>query len=197
MAIRGTFKDLSFFEMVQIMFCCKKTGRMEATLEKKWAMVIFSGGELWHIEPRGFDGTTADEVMHNMIGLAEGNFVFQSLPWIPDIERSLTMTTADIIERYSQHREADGGGEMSSPMNASIKALRLKENAESKIRYVPQNVRKILQCIDGVRTRDEVIALSQLKQDIAEVILKDLTVQEVIEEIDAVPEQPPVGAAAS
>ncbi len=199
MAVKGTFKDFSFLDLLQCMLVCRKTGRVEITFENKWAMVIFRDGEVWHIEPRGFKGANSDEILYALVNMPDGNFVFQRIQVLPTLDRTLTVSSAEIIEQLVQRQETDAltGQPMGGP-GAPPQVLKLRDGAESKVRYVPQNVKKILQGIDGKRTPDEVIAQSQLDPAMGAQIIKDLIAQEILEIVDAVkPEETPEPAPAS
>lgn len=65
--------------------------------------------------------------------------------------------------------------------------LKFKPGAEAKVRYVPQNVEKVLQAIDGRRSINEVLKLSQIKSAQAAQIIKELIRHGILEALD--PEQ--------
>jgi hypothetical protein len=56
--------------------------------------------------------------------------------------------------------------------------------AEAKVRYVPQNVKQVIKCINGVRTVEEVVQCSQLDETKALQILRELINHHIIELVD-------------
>jgi len=59
--------------------------------------------------------------------------------------------------------------------------VRFTSGAEAKVRYVPQNVKKVITCIDGTRTVEEILQCSQLSQDQAIMILRELIKHDILE----------------
>jgi hypothetical protein len=183
MAVKGTFKDISFIELIQLMHMSRKTGRVEVTHENRWAMVIFREGVLWHVEPRGFRGASPEEVLYAIIGMTEGNFVFQRVQVLPALERSINLSTENIIMEGTKRLDeeivvaaADGGETRVS----SREVLQVKPGTEAKVRYVPQAVKRVLQAINGHRCLDEVVQEAQLDPAQSQQIIKDLITQGVV-----------------
>jgi hypothetical protein len=186
-AVKGSFKDLNFLDLVVAMKTWGKTGRIEISHEAKWAMAVFRDGEVWGIQPRGIQANTQDELMYILCKMTDGNFVFQSMPSIPDFERMLTVTSEEVIQRLvapiaGQEGEA-GAGE--SP----YKVLKMKPGMEAKVRYVPQNVKKVLTAINGKLNIAEVVAACGLDEVQAEAVIKDLLTNEIIDLVDPTQEE--------
>jgi len=59
--------------------------------------------------------------------------------------------------------------------------VRFTRGAEEKVRYVPQNVKQVIKCIDGARTVEEVMQCSQLDQTQALQILRELIKHHILE----------------
>jgi hypothetical protein len=59
--------------------------------------------------------------------------------------------------------------------------VRFKSGAEAKVRYVPQNVKKVITCVNGVRTVEEIISDSGLDQEPAAQILRELINHGILE----------------
>ena len=200
MAVKGSFKDISFAELLQLIHLSRKTGRIEVNLDKKWAMVVVREGSVWHVEPRGFQGATPDEVIYQLIGLQEGSFLFQRVQVLPTLDRTVNQSTEGLIMEGTKRIDdqaaspagsaggpggaASGGGEPTGEQKmAGI--LKLKPGSEAKVRYVPQNVKKVLQVIDGTHTMAEVIKLSQLEASQATQIINELIGHGVLETAEA------------
>jgi len=186
MSVKGSLKDVSFIELMQLMHLSKKTGRIEVTFEKKWAMVIFKEGVLWHIEPRGFHATSPEDAIYHLIELTDGSFVLQRIQVLPMLERSVNTSIESLIlegSRRLDNSESDAPVEVSAEAQVAY-VLKFKPGAEAKVRYVPQNVKKVLQAIDGKRSLDEVVKLSQLEAAQATQIIKELLTHNILEALD-------------
>lgn len=185
MAVKGTFGDISFVELLQLMHLSRKTGRIEVTIGQKWAMVIIREGVVWHVEPRGFGGLSPEEIIFEIIRTVEGGFTFQRLQVLPMLQRTVNLTTENLILEGTKRMDDDDAlaHEMgdSKPMSH---ALKFRPGAEAKVRYVPQNVKKVVQAIDGQRNITDVIKHSQLDATQAAQIIKELIDQNVIETVE-------------
>jgi hypothetical protein len=186
-AVKGSFKDLNFLDLVVAMKTWGKTGRVEISHEAKWAMAVFRDGEVWGIQPRGIQANSQDELMYTLCKMTDGNFVFQSMPSLPEFDRMLTVTSDEVIQRLvAPVAGADGeAGAGESP----YKVLKMKPGMEAKVRYVPQNVKKVLSAINGKLNIGEVVAACGLEEAQAETVIKDLLTNEIIELIDLVEEE--------
>lgn len=191
MAVKGTFKDLSFIELLQLMHLSKKTGRMEVVHENRWAMIIFKEGEVWHVEPRGYRGATAEEILYLLIGTPDAAFTYQRVEVLPTLERTVNINTENLIMEGAKRLDDDaaiasevGGAEGQQTTNQLAHVLKFKPGAEAKVRYVPQNVKRILQLIDGQRNIGDVIKQCQLESTQAAQIIKELIAQDVVEPLD-------------
>lgn len=189
MAVKGNFKDISFIELLQMVHLTRKTGRVEISHENKWAMVIFNEGVVWHVEPRGFKGASPEEILVTLMGWKEGAFTFQRVHVLPSLERSVMTSTENLIMEGA--KRLDDANAAAKEMGADDQGagqlahlLKVKAGAEAKVRYVPQNVKRILQLVDGQRNISDVISQSQLEAAQAAQIIKDLISQDVLETID-------------
>jgi len=185
--VKGTFKDISFVEFLQLMQVAHKTGRLEVTYENKWAMVIFNEGVIWHVEPRGFQGASSEEILYMLVGMTSANFTFQRIIVLPALDRTVEITTNALIKEGTQRVDddkkaeaiiAEGGVVTADPLK---QILVFKPGAEAKVRFVPPAHKRIAQLIDGLRTVEEVIELSQLDPAQADTIIKDLVMKEAVE----------------
>lgn len=187
MAVKGTFKDISFLELLQLMHLTRKTGRLEVTKNNQWAMIIFNEGAVWHVEPRGFRGATGEEILYSLIADDGSAFTFQRVQVLPALERTIKLSTESLIlEGAKQMDEVRLEAEQTAEAppaetNRITHILTLKPGAESKVRYVPQNVKRILQLIDGRRTIGDIIRDCQLDSAAAEQIIKDLLSQDILD----------------
>jgi hypothetical protein len=199
MAVKGNFKDICFNDMVGLLYRTRKTGRMEITFQGKWAMVIFKEGDVWHVEPRGYGGASGEEVFEELLKMTDGNWVFQRVQVLPTLPRTLTLDMtpyagADVVADNGPVDEETGLPQnMGEGGKAIAQVLRFKPGAEVKVRYVPQNVKKLLQGIDGQRNVTDVIQLSQIDAAQAAQIIQELIKQDVVEVFDPTkpPEAPP------
>jgi hypothetical protein len=191
MAVKGTFGDITFVELMQLVHLTQKTGRLEVSLpDGRWAMIIFREGVVWHVEPRGFKGATPEEVIFMLVGMEEGNFVLQRIQVLPALERTVNLSTEALIMEGTKRIDDESAlaQEMGEEQTKLKHVLRLKPGAEAKVRYVPQSVKRVLLVIDGKRTVSEVIRDCQLEQSQATKIIKDLVDQGILEASE--PEQP-------
>jgi len=184
MAVKGSFKDISFVEMVQLMALARKTGRMEITHENKWAMVIFREGEVWHIEPRGFHGMPREEIFYFLMNLKDANFAFQRLQVLPMLDRTITLSIENLLmEGAKRQDEEEAIAEVNDTDEPSEldNLLNIKAGAEAKVRYAPQNTKRLLMAINGQRSITEVIRETEMDATQAATIIKDLITQGVVE----------------
>ncbi|MHB0937175.1 MAG: hypothetical protein ACYDCO_12930 [Armatimonadota bacterium] len=59
--------------------------------------------------------------------------------------------------------------------------VRYKAGAESKVRYVPQNVKKVIQCVNGARTVEEIARDADLDPQQTTKILQELINHNILE----------------
>jgi hypothetical protein len=191
--VKGKFKDIAFVELLQMMHLTRKTGRLEVMFENKWAMVIFKEGTIWHVEPRGFRGASAEEILYALIALTDGDFGFQRVQVLPALERTVNISMETLIMEGVKRMDEENAlaaemtsddGQAAASSSQLTHLLKFKPGAEAKVRYVPQTVKRILQLIDGQRTIADVIQQSQLDAAQAAQIIKELITQDVIEQID-------------
>jgi hypothetical protein len=187
---------------MQLMHLSRKTGRVEVTKDNKWAMVIFQEGEVWHVEPRGFQGASPEEVLYAIMAMPDANFVLQRVHVLPMLERTVTMSTENLIMEGAKRFDDEaaiaqelGGAEGAAPGQPLKQVLTIRPGAESKVRYVPQNVKKVVQAVDGNRDISEVIQQCGLEADQATQIIKDLMAQGILDAVDR--KQEPAEAKAS
>lgn len=196
--VKGTFKDIPFIELLQLVHVARKTGRVEISFENKWAMVIFNEGMVWHVEPRGFKGASPDEILLTLMTMPEANFTFQRVQVLPSLPRTVTTTTENLIlEGAKRLDDANAaakqmGTDEENASNQLTHLLKIKPGMEAKVRYVPQNVKRILHLVDGQRSVSDIITQSNLEAAQAAQIIKDLISQEVLEKVEAneVPAEP-------
>ncbi|HEX2948616.1 MAG TPA: DUF4388 domain-containing protein [Armatimonadota bacterium] len=192
MAVKGSFADISLIEFMQMMHTAHKTGRLEVTFEKRWAMIIFNEGVIWHVEPRGFRGATAEEILYFLMETPAAKFTFQRVHVLPTLSRTVTTSTETLIMEgvkrmddekaaESEMGEANTEGQKTNQLNH---VLKFKPGAEAKVRYVPQNVKRVLQLIDGQRSIGDVIKQCQLDSTQAAQIIKELITQDVVEAVE-------------
>jgi hypothetical protein len=163
----------------------RKTGRIEVILEGgKWAMLIFQEGVLWHVEPRGFRGASPEDIVFELIKTPEANFVFQRLQLLPSLERTIQTSIQTLIMEGTKRIDDEAVIAQETGGGAVSHVVKFKPGAEAKVRYVPQNVKKVLVAIDGKRTLGDVIQQCGLDANQAGQIIKELIKQEVIETID-------------
>lgn len=189
MAVKGSFKDISFIELLQMMHLSKKTGRLEVSLDNKWAMIIFKEGVIWHVEPRGFRGAASEDILLSLVGNDVMSFTFQRVQVLPALERTVTISTENLILEGVKRMDDEDAmakemGNSEQQTNQLLHLLKFKPGAEAKVRYVPQNVKRVLQLIDGQRNVGDIIKQSQLEAQQAAQIIKELISQDVIETID-------------
>ena len=189
MAVKGTFKDLSFLELLQLMHLARKTGRLEVTHDNRWAMIIFNEGAVWHVEPRGYRGATGEEILFALIADESAAFTFQRVHVLPALDRTIQISTDSLIlegvkrlddERAVAQQAIDNPQDTS---NQLAQVLKVRQGVEAKVRYVPQNVKRILQLIDGHRSIGDVVRESQLDAPTAAQIIKDLITQEILDSV--------------
>ncbi|HOS43695.1 MAG TPA: DUF4388 domain-containing protein, partial [Armatimonadota bacterium] len=182
MAVKGTFKDIAFVELLQLMHETQKTGRLEVTIDRRWAMVIFQAGQVWHVEPRGFRGASPDEVIFEMIAATDGTFVFQRLQVLPTLERTVQMSTdALILEGTKRLDDAAAAADTLGDTKQLEQVPRFLPGAEAKVRYVPQKTKQVLQVIDGTRTLKQVVQFSQLDPADVSAVIQEMVEKDVIE----------------
>lgn len=191
MAVKGTFKDIPFVELLMLMEQTQKTGRLEVTIDRRWAMVIFQDGQVWHVEPRGFRGASPEEVVFEMMSAVDGNFVFQRLHVLPSLERTVHVSTeALILEGTKRLDDAAAAADSLTDTKQLEQVPRFLPGAEAKVRYVPQKTKQVLMAIDGKRTLKQVVQFSQMDPVDVSAVINEMMEKNVIEmvEVEMVPE---------
>ena len=187
--VKGSFKDISFIELLQLMYGARKTGRIEITFDKKWAMVIFREGVIWHVEPRGFRGISPEEVVYEILAMKDANFILQRVELLPTLERSINLSTENILMESAKRQDEEevvsqtiGGG--SGGTKKVKQVLRIRPGSESRVRYVSAEVKAIIGMVDGHRNINEVVVQSNIEQTRAAQIVKDLMDQGILDAVD-------------
>jgi hypothetical protein len=191
MAVKGTFKDIAFVELLQLMHETQKTGRLEVTIDRRWAMVIFQDGQVWHVEPRGFRGASPEEVIFEMIATNDGNFVLQRLQVLPSLERTVHLgTDALILEGTKRLDDAAAAADTLGDTKQLEQVPRFLPGADAKVRYVPQKTKQVLQVIDGKRTLKQVVQFSQMDPADVSAVIQEMIEKGIIEmaELEVLPE---------
>jgi len=187
MSVKGSLRDISFIELMQLMHQSKKTGRIEITQDKKWAMIVFKEGVVWHVEPRGFHSTSPEDAIYSLVGMNDGSFIYQRIQILPVLERTVHMSMESLLMEGAKRADDATITKTESGFGADQQAayvLKFKPGAEAKVRYVPQNVKKVLQAIDGQRNISEVVRLSQLEAAQAAQIIKELVAHGILEALE-------------
>lgn len=191
MAVKGTFKDIAFVELLQLMAETQKTGRLEVTIDRRWAMVIFKDGQVWHVEPRGFRGASPEECVFEMIASTDGNFVFQRLQVLPSLERTVQMPTDTLIlEGTKRLDDAAAAADSLGDTKQLEQVPRFLPGAEAKVRYVPQKTKQVLLAIDGKRTLKQVVQFSQMDPSDVGAVIQEMVEKGILEmaELEVLPE---------
>lgn len=188
--VKGSFKDISFIELLQLMYGARKTGRIEVTQDKKWAMVIFREGVIWHVEPRGFRGISAEEVVYEILAMQDANFILQRVEILPTLERSINLSTENILMESAKRQDEEDAvsATMGGDGKKTKQVLRIRPGSESRVRYVSSEVKVIIALVDGNRNLNEVVQQSGIDQTRAAQIVKDLIDQGILDAIDVVVE---------
>ena len=185
--VKGSFKDISFIELLQLMYGARKTGRIEITFDKKWAMVIFREGVIWHVEPRGFRGISPEEVVYEILAMKDANFILQRVELLPTLERSINLSTENILMESAKRQDEEevvsqtigGGG-----TKKMKQVLRIRAGSEARVRYVSAEVKAIIAMVDGHKNINEVVMQSNIEQTRAAQIVKDLMDQGILDAVD-------------
>ncbi len=185
--VKGSFKDISFIELLQLMYGSRKTGRIEITYEKKWAMVIFREGVIWHVEPRGFRGISAEEVVYEILAMKDASFILQRVELLPTLERTINLSTENILMESAKRQDEEeavsqtiGGGGTKKVKQV----LRIRAGSEARVRYVSSEVKSIIAMVDGHKNINEVVMQSNIEQTRAAQIVKDLMDQGILDAVD-------------
>jgi hypothetical protein len=189
MAVKGSFKDISFIELLQLVHLSKKTGRVEVTLDNKWAMVIFRDGLVWHVEPRGFHGAQPEDVLFAIMAMKDANFVYQRVQVLPALERTIDITMENLLLEGTKRIDEAVNAVSVDETGVTRKVrqvLKVKAGAEARLRYVAQATKQLAQCVDGKRTIGEVVQESNMDETQANQIIKDLVAQGTLEIVEVV-----------
>ena len=201
MSVKGSLKDISLFEMLSLCHTFRKTGRIELSRDNQWAMVVINEGEVWHIEPQGFEGDSPLEILKTLMEL-ETNFTFQRVYVLPTLPRSFEVSTTDFLEDYEKKltkerllkeatEKADGintkmpenDADMDDivPPEKSEQFLVFKPGGETKVRYAPPDVKRVVALIDGKHSIEDIIKASNMEESVAADLIQQLVIQEVAE----------------
>jgi hypothetical protein len=189
MSVKGSFKDFTFVELLQLIGLTKKTGRIEVTLDNKWAMVIFREGQVWHVEPRGFHGIKPEEVIYAIMGMPNASFVYQRVQILPALERTINISVENLIMEGT--KRIDEGATAVTVDTDGVQrkvrqVLKVKAGAEARLRYAAPGTRQLTQHVDGKRTIAEVVQESGMETEPANKLIKELIQQGTLEIVEIV-----------
>ena len=105
MELRGTLKDFSLADVIQLVAFGQKTGVLEIHWEGGKAALYFENGHVVHAEAPGHTG---EEAVFTLFGMAEGEFRFRSGERAP--ARTITLDPTNLVmEAARRLDEADRG----------------------------------------------------------------------------------------
>ncbi len=105
MELRGTLKDFSLADVIQLVAFGQKTGVLEIHWEGGRAALYFENGHVVHAEAPGHTG---EEAVFALFGMAEGEFRFHSGEQAP--ARTITLDPTNLVmEAARRLDEADRG----------------------------------------------------------------------------------------
>jgi len=108
--------------------------------------------------------------------------ISMSMTFVPDPDCEWTVSHQPVPQHAGRRQEPPP-----PPAQSFIEGLppymrvRFKPGAEAKVRYVPQNVKKVIACVDGVRTVEEIAQDSELDPEKAVQILRELINHNILE----------------
>ena len=205
MSVKGSLKDISLFEMLSLCHTFRKTGRIEISKDNQWAMIVINEGDVWHIEPQGFEGDSPVDILRSLMAV-ETSFTFQRVYVLPTLPRSFDVSTTEFLEDYEKKltkekllkeaaEKADGintkmpeeDAEMAediAPVDKSEQYLVFKPGGENKVRYAPPDVKRVVALIDGKHSIEDIVKASNMEESVATELIHQLIVQEVAEIIN-------------
>ena len=108
--------------------------------------------------------------------------ISMSMTFVPDPDHEWAVRHHPVVQHAGRQQEPPP-----PPAQAFVGGLppqmrvRFKPGAEARVRYVPQNVKKVITCVDGVRTVEEIARDSGLDQEQATQILRELINHNILE----------------
>jgi len=201
MSVKGSLRDISLFELLKMCHENRKTGRIELSKENQWAMIVINEGDVWHIEPQGFEGDSSEDILRTLMELTS-DFVFQRVYVLPTLPQSFNESTSEFLDDYEKKltkerlkqeslEKADGintavpeddtamADEL--PQDKSKQYLVFKPGGENKVRYAPPEVKRVVALIDGKHSVTDIISGSNMDEATASELIHQLIVQEVVD----------------
>ena len=101
MALTGTFEDVSFAELLQMLNVGQKTGRLTVWRGGERAVLFFAGGEVARAVSRRERGP---ELVYRILGWRKGEFSFEKTdkPVIKNIEESTEALILEGMKRFDE-----------------------------------------------------------------------------------------------
>lgn len=175
MALTGTFDDLSFAELLQLLNLGRKTGMLIVRQGKQEAVVHIRDGEVVDAVADMIEG---QDVIYRLLGWKEGEFEFTRT--VKPVKRSIRLTTETLI--LEGMKRLDEWQQIEREFSDLNVVLRLRADAASE-RYseLEEDEKLLLRLVDARRDLGTIVRESGLEPARALLLLTELLSRGLVE----------------
>lgn len=183
MALIGTFEDLSFAELVQLLHHGSKSGWLRVGRGKEQAQLAVLAGEIiWAT----CGDLTGAEAAYRLLGWQEGEFEF--VREVPVVPRQITEGTDGLI--LEGMKRLDEWTQAEAEMAGLSKVMRLKASmAGERYEALSDGARALLRLVDARRSLATIVRESGLDPTQALLFVSELAAAGVVEEWEQEPSE--------
>jgi len=186
MALTGTFEDISFAELLQVLNVSHKSGRLEVWRGKDRAQIFVVDGDVARAVSRRDRGR---EVVYRILGWKTGEFSFErgDEPVARDINESTEALILEGMKRFDEWEQVEAA------MPKMHVVLRQRAFAVNELyERLTGEAKKVLQLVDARRNIATIVRECGLDPTQAVLAVNELLAEGVVEEWMPEPESPEV-----
>lgn len=174
MALTGTFDDLSFAELLQLLNLGHKSGTLKVAGPQEQAVVHLLEGDVIAAKSTSVAG---EEVIYRLLGMPKGEFEFSR--HVHSVPRAINQSAESLI--LEGLRRLDELKQIEQDFAQAGAVLRITHSVVERYQELPQEARRMLRLVDAKRTVAQVIKESGVDPATAAGLIDQLIEQGFLE----------------
>ena len=187
MALTGTFEDIGFAELLQLLNMGHKSGKLFVRRESEAAELFIRDGE---VARACFRLERGPEVVYRILGWTTGDFRFErcdQAPWAKEIHESTEALILEGMKRFDEWEQVEANGPtMHLVLRQRISAV------NERYETLSDQARRVVRLVDARRHISQIVRESGLEPQEALQAVRELIEQEFVEEWAEPSESPKV-----
>jgi len=156
MALTGSFDDVSFAELLQMLNLGRKAGTLSISCGPRQATLHLREGEVVHAVMRELTGA---EVVYRLLGWSRGRFEFT--PTLASLTRTIELSTENLV--FEGLKRMDEWRQIEQELGDSQGVLRVRARAAEQAADLEPATRALLPLVDARRCIADIVRESGLE----------------------------------